>query len=233
MRRALASLSLSSALCALWLLSGNTASHAVASQTTRLDLGMLGDSPNSTMPEKNVVPLVCNSCTNLVNITHAGAAGTTALAAAFDYLPHALRSRHSPHVVSFDSTPNSSSCIMHVDVQASAVNMAQRSHEATGGVQIAIHLQYAPQYHAWSRETGAAGPSGDAIHWAATRLIEQIYVYVAGWPPEPEILTRRQLRSRRAATRATRADLRHRRRTVASTIALATCVLLPLALGSA
>ena len=93
MRRALASLSLSSALCALWLLSANIASHAVASQTTRLDLDMLGDSPNSSMPEKNVVPLVCNSCHTLVNITHAGAAGTSALAAAFDYLPHALRSR--------------------------------------------------------------------------------------------------------------------------------------------
>merc|ERR1711998_827248 len=112
----------------------------------------------------------------LAELPHACAAGTTALAAAFDYLPHALRSRHSPHAVSFDSTPNSSSCIMHVDVQVSAVNMAQRSHEATGGALIAIHLQYAPQYHAWSRETGAAGPSGDAIHWAATRLMEQIYV---------------------------------------------------------
>ena len=148
MRRALASVSLSSALCALWLLSANIASHAVASQTTRLDLDMLGDSPNSSMPEKNVVPLVCNSCHTLVNITHAGAAGTSALAAAFDYLPHALRSRHSPHVVSFDSTPNSSSCTMHDGVQVSAVNRAQRSHEATGGTQIAIRLLYAPHCHA-------------------------------------------------------------------------------------
>ena len=83
-------------LCALWLHSGNAASRAAASQMTRLDLDTLDDSSLFTVPEKNVLPLMDNTCTNLVNITHTGTTGTTALATAFDYLPHALRSRHSP-----------------------------------------------------------------------------------------------------------------------------------------